>query len=106
MSAYGGDLIRFTNEALDSIQSQTRSQQEEYTEIWNNVHSQLLGLVEQGLVDASIGQVLNERDQQFRRESAGFDEGVTAQNTAMRDVQTIGNEGGAAMVRAAMGGGR
>lgn len=106
MSAYGGDLIRFGNEELDSIQSQTRSQQEQYTEIWQNVHDQLLGLVEQGQVDASIGQVLHERDAQFRRESASFDEGVTAQNTAMRDVQTIGNEGGAAMVRAAMGSGR
>ncbi|RKN43037.1 hypothetical protein [Streptomyces hoynatensis] len=106
MTAYGGDLIRFTNEGLDSIQSQTRSQQDEYNEIWNNVHRQLLALVEQGQVDASIGQVLNERDEQFHRESAGFDEGVTAQNTAMRDVQTIGNEGGAAMVRAAMGSGR
>ncbi|MDT0318813.1 hypothetical protein [Streptomyces millisiae] len=103
---YGGDIIRFANEGLDAIQTQTRSQQDQYTEIWNNVHTQLLGLVEQGQVDASIGQVLNERDEQFRRESAGFDDGVTAQNTALRDVQTIGNEGGAAMVRAAMGGGR
>ncbi|MDT0343953.1 hypothetical protein [Streptomyces litchfieldiae] len=106
MAAYGGDIIRFANEGLDSIQSQTRSQQEQYTEIWNNVHTQLFSLIEQGQVDASIGQVLNERDEQFRRESTGFDDGVTAQNTAMRDVQVIGNEGGAAMVRAAMGSGR
>ncbi|TDC72955.1 hypothetical protein [Streptomyces hainanensis] len=103
---YDGGLIRFTNEGLDAIQTQTRSQQAQYTEIWNNVHTQLLSLVEQGQVDAGIGQVLNDRDETFRRESAGFDDGVTAQNTAMRDVQTIGNEGGAAMVRAAMGGGR
>ncbi|WP_129837661.1 hypothetical protein [Streptomyces sp. RFCAC02] len=106
MSAYDGSIIRFVTEGLDSIQSQTRSQQDQYTEIWNNVHSQLLALVEQGQVDASIGQVINERDEQFRRESAGFDDGVTAQNTAMRDVQTIGSEGGAAMVRAARGSGR
>lgn len=106
MTTPGGDLIRFVNEGLDSIQSQTRNQQDQYTEIWQNVHDQLLALVEQGQVDASIGEALNQRDEQFRRQSAGFDEGVTAQNTAIRDVQTIGNEGGAAMVRAARGGGR
>lgn len=106
MTAYGGDLIRFGNEQLNDIQSQTRSQQAQYTEIWNTVHQRLLGLVEQGQVDASIGQVLNDRDERFRRESTGFDDGVTAQNTAMRDVQSIGYEGGAAMVRAAMGSGR
>ncbi|TDC04387.1 hypothetical protein E1265_35995 [Streptomyces sp. 8K308] len=105
MNGYG-DLIRFSNESLEGIQSQTLNQQQQYTTIWDNVHQQLLGLVEQGLVDASIGQVLEERDQQFRRESTGFDDSVVAQNQAIRNVQTIGNEGGAAMVRAAMGGGR
>ncbi|MDT0321274.1 hypothetical protein [Streptomyces millisiae] len=105
MNGYG-DLIRFSNENLEGIQSRTVSQQQQYTTIWDSVHQQLLGLVEQGQVDAAIGQVLEERDQQFRRESTGFDDSVVAQNRAIRDVQTIGNEGGAAMVRAAMGGGR
>jgi Iap family predicted aminopeptidase len=105
VDAYG-DLIRFSNEGLNDIRSQTLSQQQEYTAIWNDVTRQLLGLIEQGKVDASVGQVLNDRDQQFRRESAGFDDDVMAQNRAMGDVQTIGNEGGAAMVRAASGGGR
>ncbi|UCM89411.1 hypothetical protein [Streptomyces marincola] len=101
-----GDTIRFGNEALDGIQSQTTGQQEQYTEIWDGVHSQLMGLIEQGLVDASIGEVLNERDEQFRREATGYDDSVTSQNRAMRDVQLIGNEGGRAMVNAASGGGR
>ncbi|RKN45616.1 hypothetical protein [Streptomyces hoynatensis] len=99
-------LIQFRNEGLDTIQSQTRAQQERYIEIWNNVRTQLGQLVETGQVDPQIGQVLTERDQQFRREAAGFDESVTAQNLAMRNVQDIGNEGGAAMVRAAAGGAR
>ncbi len=101
-----GDTIRFGNEALDGIQSQTVGQQEQYTEIWDRVHAQLMSLVEQGLVDAAIGEVLNERDEQFRREAGGFDDSVTAQNRAMRDVQMIGNEGGRAMINAASGGGR
>jgi hypothetical protein len=102
--SYNG-LIQFRNEGLDTIQSQTASQQEQYIEIWNNVTTQLMGLVNTGQVDAQIGTVLTERDQIFRRESAGYDESVTSQNTAMRNVQNIGNEGGAAMVRAAAGGG-
>ncbi len=104
MSSNG--LIQFRNEGLDTIQSQTASQQEQYVEIWTNVTTQLMGLVNTGQVDAQIGTVLTERDQIFRRESSGYDESVTSQNTAMRNVQNIGNEGGAAMVRAAAGGGR
>ncbi|MDT0266237.1 hypothetical protein RM844_08005 [Streptomyces sp. DSM 44915] len=103
---YGEGMVRFGNEGLDAIQSQTSGQQERYQEIWDDVHTQLLGLIEQGQVDASIGSVLNERDEQFRREAGGFDDSVSGQNRAMRDVQMIGNEGGSAMVRAAMGGGR
>ncbi|MDT0305678.1 hypothetical protein RM780_01700 [Streptomyces sp. DSM 44917] len=99
-------VIHFRNEGLDAIQSQTAGQQERYVEIWNTVRTQLTQLIEAGQVDAQIGTVLTERDAQFRREAAGFDDSVTAQNTALRDVQTIGNEGGAAMVRAAAGGAR
>ncbi|MDT0346576.1 hypothetical protein [Streptomyces litchfieldiae] len=99
-------MIHFRNEGLDGIQSQTSGQQERYLEIWDNVRTQLLQLIENGQVDAQIGTVLGDRDEQFRREATGFDDSVTSQNTAMRNVQTIGNEGGAAMVRAAMGGGR
>ena len=99
-----GGMIRFNNEGLSTIQDQTNRQQNEYVEIWGRVHRKLLDLVEQGLVDAQIASVLTERDQDFRRESAGYDESVTAQNAAMRNVQNIGNEGGAAMVRSAAGG--
>lgn len=95
--------IRFGNEALGAIQSSTSGQQEAYRDIWDSVHTQLLALVEQGQVDAAIGEALSERDAQFRRESGAFDESVTGQNNAMRAVQSIGNEGGAAMVRAARG---
>ncbi|UED83391.1 hypothetical protein [Streptomyces profundus] len=97
-------VIHFRNEGLDAIQTGTRGQQEQYITIWNDVHKQLTALVHNGQVDAQIGNVLTERDQIFRREAAGYDQGVTAQNTAMRNVQNIGNEGGAAMVRAAAGG--
>ncbi|MGP4109439.1 hypothetical protein ACTWP5_00800 [Streptomyces sp. 4N509B] len=100
---YGG-VIHFRNGELDTIQSTTAGQQQRYIEIWESVRSQLMGLVERGDVDAQIGAVVTERDQIFRREAAGYDEGVTAQNGAVRDVQQIGNEGGAQMVRAAAGG--
>jgi hypothetical protein len=99
-------LIHFRNENLDAIQSQTAGQQERYIQIWDRVTTQLMQLVNNGQVDAQIGTVLAERDQIFRREAAGYDASVTSQNTAMRTVQNIGNEGGAAMVRAAAGGGR
>jgi hypothetical protein len=99
-------MIHFRNEGLDGIQSQTSGQQQRYLEIWEGVRTQLMQLVENGQVDAQIAGVLHERDEQFHREATGFDDSVTAQNTAMRNVQNIGNEGGAAMVRAAMGGGR
>ncbi|GAA3858505.1 hypothetical protein [Streptomyces sedi] len=101
---YGDGMIRFGNEGLDAIQSATSGQQERYQEIWDDVHTQLTSLIEQGQVDASIASVLNERDEQFRREAGGFDDSVSGQNRAMRDVQSIGNEGGSAMVRAAGGG--
>jgi hypothetical protein len=99
-------IIHFRNEGLETIQSQTAGQQERYIEIWDTVRNQLMQLVNAGQVDAQIGTVLTERDQIFRREAAGYDESVTSQNGAMRNVQNIGNEGGAAMVRAAAGGGR
>ncbi|MGP4113355.1 hypothetical protein ACTWP5_20880 [Streptomyces sp. 4N509B] len=99
-------LIHFRNSELDSIQSQTVSQQDQYIQIWDNVRLQLTGLINAGQVDVQIGNVLTERDEIFRRQATGYDESVTAQNTAMRNVQSIGNEGGAAMVRAAAGGGR
>jgi hypothetical protein len=99
-------IIHFRNEGLETIQSQTAGQQERYIEIWDTVRNQLMQLVNTGQVDAQIGTVLTERDQIFRREAAGYDESVTSQNGAMRNVQNIGNEGGAAMVRAAAGGGR
>ncbi|WP_165956004.1 hypothetical protein [Streptomyces hainanensis] len=97
-------LIHFRSGNLTDIQSQTTGQQEQYIAIWDNVRTQLLGLVEAGLVDAQVGSVLQERDQIFRREATGFDDSVLAQNTAVRNVQNIGIEGGAAMVRAARGG--
>ncbi|RMI27793.1 hypothetical protein [Streptomyces triticirhizae] len=97
-------VIHFRNEGLDTIQASTKGQQERYIEIWDTVRNQLLALVNNGQVDAQIGTVLTERDQRFRREAAGFDQSVSSQNTAMRQVQGIGNEGGAAMVRAAAGG--
>lgn len=102
---YNG-IIHFRNEGLDTIQSQTAGQQERYIEIWDTVRNQLMQLVNTGQVDAQIGTVLTERDQIFRREAAGYDESVTSQNGALRNVQNIGNEGGSAMVRAAAGGGR
>ncbi|WP_062214267.1 hypothetical protein [Streptomyces sp. NBRC 109706] len=105
MGDYGKGMVRFANEGLDTIQSQTTGQQERYADIWAGVHNQLLGLIEDGKVDASIAGVLHERDEQFQREIGTFDDSVSGQNRAMRDVQTIGNEGGAAMVRA-VGGGR
>lgn len=98
--------IHFRNDGLDTIQSQTAGQQERYVEIWDTVRNQLLQLIYNGQVDAQIGTVLAERDQIFRREAAGYDESVTSQNGAIRHVQQIGNDGGAAMVRAAAGGGR
>jgi hypothetical protein len=101
--AFNG-LIQFRNDGLDGIQSRTVGQQEQYTEIWDNVRQQLMGLVQTGQVDAQIGGTLEYRDAIFRREATGYDESVTSQNTAMRNVQNIGNEGGAAMVRAAAGG--
>ncbi|MFD5318227.1 hypothetical protein [Streptomyces sp. NPDC127098] len=99
-----GDLIHFRSENLETIQTQTTGQQERYIGIWDNVRTQLLGLIEAGQVDAQVGGVLEERDQIFRREATGFDDSVIAQNTAVRNVQNIGVEGGAAMVRAARGG--
>lgn len=96
-------VIRFANEALTGLQTRTTGSQERYTEIWQNVHRQLLQLVEEGKVDASIGQVLQERDEQFQRESRTYDDDVMRQNHAIRDVQNIGNEGSAAMLRAARG---
>ncbi|TDC13084.1 hypothetical protein E1265_28595 [Streptomyces sp. 8K308] len=97
-------LIHFRNENLDSIQSQTLGQQDEYTRIWQDVQRQIMGLVAAGQVDAQIGATLEERDRIFQQQAAGYDESVTSQNTAIRNVQNIGNEGGAAMVRAAAGG--
>ncbi|WP_049580644.1 hypothetical protein [Streptomyces sp. SBT349] len=97
-------MIHFRNDNLDAIQSQTAGQQEQYTQIWDSVRIQLMGLVQTGQVDAQIGATLEYRDAVFHRESSGYDESVTSQNTAMRNVQNIGNEGGAAMVRAAAGG--
>jgi hypothetical protein len=99
-------LIHFRNEGLDTIQTQTSGQQERYIEIWDTVRTQLVGLIQAGQVDVQIGTVLEERDQIFRREASGFDDSVMSQNTAMRNVQNIGMEGGQAMVRAAAGGGR
>jgi hypothetical protein len=96
--------IHFRNEGLDTIQSQTKGQQERYVQIWNDVRNELMGLVNRGEVDAQIGSVLTERDAAFRREAAGYDESVTSQNGAVRQVQDIGNEGGARMVRTAAGG--
>ncbi|GAB2929560.1 hypothetical protein [Streptomyces mayteni] len=98
------ELIRFRDGSLQDIQTGTLNQRQEYEDIWNNVRQQLLGLIEQGQVDASIGQALEERNQEFQRQSAGFDESVLAQNQAVGQVQAIGNAGGEAMVRAAMGG--
>jgi hypothetical protein len=97
-------MIHFRNEGLTSIQSQTSGQQEQYIAIWDNVRTQITQLIENGLVDAQVGTVLGERDQIFRREATGFDDSVSSQNLAMRNVQSIGGEGGAAMVRAAAGG--
>ncbi|MDT0321156.1 hypothetical protein [Streptomyces millisiae] len=99
-----GDLIHFRSQNLTDIQTQTTGQQERYIGIWDTVRTQIMALVEQGLVDAQVGGVLAERDQIFRREATGFDDSVIAQNTAVRNVQNIGVEGGAAMVRAARGG--
>jgi hypothetical protein len=96
--------IHFRNEGLDIIQSQTKGHQEQYVEIWNQVRNELMGLVSRGEVDAQVGGVLQERDTAFRREAAGYDESVTSQNGAIRQVQDIGNEGGARMVRTAAGG--
>jgi hypothetical protein len=97
-------MIHFRNEGLTGIQSQTSSQQEQYIAIWDNVRTQIMQLIENGLVDAQVGTVLGERDEIFRREATGFDDSVSSQNLAMRNVQSIGSEGGAAMVRAAAGG--
>ncbi|GAB2886123.1 hypothetical protein [Streptomyces mayteni] len=103
MTEYGDGLVRFRSEGLNGIQTRTAALREEYNEIWSNVHARLMGLVEQGQVDAGIAEVLNTRDEQFRREAGSFDEGVGSQNQAIRDVQNIGIEGGAAMRRAAGG---
>jgi hypothetical protein len=101
--SYNG-MIHFQNSGLDTIQSQTANQQQRYVEIWGNVTRSLMELVNAGQVDRQIGGVLQERDQVFRSKTASYDESVMSQQTAMRNVQNIGTEGGAAMVRAASGG--
>lgn len=97
-------LIHFRNEGLNDIQSRTLGQQDQYSQIWNDVRTQLLGLVQEGQVDAQIGGTVETRNAIFQHEAAGYDEGVTSQNRAMGQVQQIGNEGGEMMRRAAAGG--
>ncbi|GAB2929693.1 hypothetical protein [Streptomyces mayteni] len=98
------DLIHYRPEQMEAIQTQTTSQQERYIAIWDDVRNQLLGLIAQDLVDAQIGAVLEERNQQFRREATGFDDSVIAQNAATRNVGNTFDEGKRAMLRAARGG--
>jgi hypothetical protein len=101
--AFNG-MIQFRNTNLSDIQHQTTGQQDEYTQIWNDVYTQLMGLVADGQVDPALGDIVERRNLAFQQQAAGYDEGVIAQNRAVGQVQTIGNDGGEAMRRAAAGG--
>ncbi|MFB4193453.1 hypothetical protein [Streptomyces carpaticus] len=96
-------VVTFRSADLDTIQSSTTGQQQKYQEIWEEVRAQLRGLIDQGLVDASLGEVIDERDREFRQQSDCYDQGVTSQNQAVRNVQQCGIEGGALMRQRASG---
>ncbi|RKN10978.1 hypothetical protein [Streptomyces radicis] len=99
---YGG-IYHFRDSELGAIESTTRGQLEACREIWGDVQRELLRLVDEGKVDASVGEILRQRDETFRTESSRFDEGVEGQNTAVQQVRQHGAEGGEAMRRAAAG---
>lgn len=101
--SYGKNHVSFRPEALDDVRGQTNTQQDRYREIWDGVHSELLGLIERGEVDASLGGVLEERDQEFRRQSNRFDDDVESAKRAGEGVKNAGLEGGHLMRRAASG---
>lgn len=93
-------VIQFKASGFEALHSSTRSQREECERIWDEVRSSLLELTEQGLVDEQIRGALIERDNEFRAQASQFDENVQTNDNAMRNVQTIGFEGGRAMVNA------
>jgi hypothetical protein len=101
--AFNG-MIQFRNQNLSDIQQQTVGQQDEYLQIWNDVYTHMMGLVADGQVDPALGDIIERRNQAFQQQGSLYDEGVMAQNRAVGQVQTIGNEGGQMMRAAAAGG--
>lgn len=101
--SHGQNHVAFRAEALDDVRGQTNTQQDRYREIWDGVHTELVGLIERGEVDASLGGVLEERDREFRRQSSTFDDAVEAAKRAGEGVRNAGIEGGQLMRRAASG---
>ncbi|MFI7275679.1 hypothetical protein [Streptomyces sp. NPDC049879] len=96
--------INFRSAEFTDISNVTKQQRDASVEIWRDVYSSIMSLVDQGTVDAQVGQIMEARNGDFQRNAGLHDESVANNFGAMNRVASIGQEGGSRMRRAAAGG--